>query len=148
MQIERQGSVALLRMNAGKANAINERWIARMGGLLDELLAAPPRALVLTGDARVFCAGLDLPALIDLSTAELTAFIRRFSEIMLRIFGLPWPVIAAVNGPAVAGGCVLALQADRRLMASGEGPRIGLNEALAIDERFASPGARRSGAAR
>jgi enoyl-CoA hydratase len=128
MQIERQGSVALLRMNAGKANAINDRWIARMGELLDELVAAPPGALVLTGDARVFCAGLDLPALIDLTTPELTAFIQRFSGIMLRIFALPWPVIAAVNGPAVAGGCVLALQADRRLMASGDGPRIGLNE--------------------
>ena len=71
--------------------------------------------------------GLDLPALIDFSTADLTDFIRRFSASMLRVFSLPWPVVAAVNGHAIAGGCVLALQADIRLMASGQS-RIGLNE--------------------
>jgi enoyl-CoA hydratase len=127
MQVEQQGAVAVLRMNAGKANAINPRFLERLGKLLDELAAAPPGALVLTGEGRAFSAGLDLPALIDLGTAELTDFIRRFSDTMLRVFTLPWPVVAAVNGHAVAGGCVLALQADQRVMASGEG-RIGLNE--------------------
>jgi enoyl-CoA hydratase len=127
MRVERQGAVAVLSMNAGKANAINPRFLDLLGGLLDELAAAPPGALVLTGDARSFSAGLDLPALIDLGTKELTDFIRRFSDTMLRVFTLPWPVVAAVNGHAIAGGCVLALQADVRLMASGES-RIGLNE--------------------
>jgi enoyl-CoA hydratase len=127
MQLERTGAVALLRMNAGKANAINPAFLDRMNALLDELEAAPPRALLLTGHGRAFCAGLDLPTLIDLDRAQLTAFIRRFSEFMLRVFMLPWPVVAAVNGHAVAGGCVLALQADQRLMAGGEGV-IGLNE--------------------
>ena len=127
MRVERQGAVAVLSMNAGKANAINPRFLDLLGGLLDELAAAPPGALVLTGDARSFSAGLDLPALIDFGTKELTDFIRRFSDTMLRVFALPWPVVAAVNGHAIAGGCVLALQADVRLMASGES-RIGLNE--------------------
>jgi enoyl-CoA hydratase len=127
MHLERQGAVALLRMNAGKANAINPRFLELLGKLLDELAAAPPGALVLVADGRAFSAGLDLPALIDLGTAELTDFIRRFSTTMLRVFTLPWPVVAAVNGHAIAGGCVLALQADQRVMASGEG-RIGLNE--------------------
>jgi enoyl-CoA hydratase len=127
MHLERQGAVALLRMNAGKANAINPRFLELLGKLLDQLEATPPGALLLTGDGRAFSAGLDLPALIDLGTAELTAFIRDFSETMLRVFMLSWPVVAAVNGHAVAGGCVLALQADQRVMASGEG-RIGLNE--------------------
>jgi len=127
MHLERQGALALLRMNAGKANAINPRFLDLLGELLDELSAAPPGALVLTGDGRAFSAGLDLPALVDLGTGELTAFIRRFVDTMVRIFTLPWPVVAAVNGHAVAGGCVLALQADQRVMASGQG-RIGLNE--------------------
>lgn len=127
MQLERTGRVVLLRMNAGKANAINPAFLDRMNALLDELEAAAPRALVLTGHGRAFCAGLDLPALIELDSPALTAFIHRFSELMLRVFMLPWPVVAAVNGHAVAGGCVLALQADQRLMASGEGV-IGLNE--------------------
>jgi enoyl-CoA hydratase len=127
MRVERQGAVAVLSMNAGKANAINPRFLDMLGGLLDELDSSPPGALLLTGDARSFSAGLDLPALIDLSTAELTDFIRRFSASMLRVFSLPWPVVAAVNGHAIAGGCVLALQADVRLMAAGQS-RIGLNE--------------------
>jgi enoyl-CoA hydratase len=127
MLLERQGAVAVLRMNAGKANSINPRFLDVLGQLLDELAAAPPSALVLTGEGRAFSAGLDLPALIEFSTEELTGFIRHFSDTMLRVFTLPWPVVAAVNGHAIAGGCVLALQADQRLMASGEG-RIGLNE--------------------
>jgi enoyl-CoA hydratase len=127
MHLERHGAVALLRMNAGKANAINPRFLELLGGLLDALSAAPPAALVLTGDGRAFSAGLDLPALVDFGTEALTDFIQRFSDTMLRVFTLPWPVVAAVNGHAVAGGCVLALQADQRVMAAGEG-RIGLNE--------------------
>jgi enoyl-CoA hydratase len=127
MHIRRQGSVAILSMEAGKANAMNVRFLELLGKLLDELNAAPPGALVLTGEGRSFSAGLDLPSLIDLGTAELTDFIRKFSESMLRVFTLPWPVVAAVNGHAIAGGCVLALQADQRLMAAGEA-RLGLNE--------------------
>jgi enoyl-CoA hydratase len=127
MRVERQGAVAVLSMNAGKANAINPRFLDLLGGLLDELQAKPPGALVLTGDARSFSAGLDLPLLIEFGTQKLTDFIRRFSDTMLRVFALPFPVVAAVNGHAIAGGCVLALQADVRLMAAGES-RIGLNE--------------------
>jgi enoyl-CoA hydratase len=127
MRIERAGAVAVLSMSAGKANAINPRFLDVLGALLDELQSSPPAALVLTGEARSFSAGLDLPELINFSTVELTDFIRRFSASMLRVFSLPWPVVAAVNGHAIAGGCVLALQADVRLMAAGPS-RIGLNE--------------------
>jgi enoyl-CoA hydratase len=127
MQLERQGAVAVLTMKAGKANAINPRFLQLLNGLLDELAAAPPSALVLTGEGRAFCAGLDLPALIDISTEALTDFIRGFSDSMLRVFNLPFPVVAAVNGHAIAGGCVLAMQADQRFMAKGEA-RLGLNE--------------------
>jgi enoyl-CoA hydratase len=127
MNIETTDGIALLRMTAGKANAIGPAWLERMHVLLDGLQSAPPRALVLTGEGRAFSAGLDLPALIGSTRSGLAAFIRDFSEVMLRVFTLPWPVVAAVNGHAIAGGCVLALQADHRLMAEGE-TRIGLNE--------------------
>lgn len=127
MHVVREGGVAVLGMQAGKANAINPRFLDLLEGCLDELTAAPPGALVLTGEGRSFSAGLDLPSLIDLGEAALTDFILRFSATMLRVFTLPFPVVAAVNGHAIAGGCVLALQADVRLMASGES-RIGLNE--------------------
>ncbi|MGO8971841.1 MAG: enoyl-CoA hydratase/isomerase family protein [Myxococcaceae bacterium] len=127
MDVERRGAVALLRMRAGKANAIGPAFLDALQALLDSLVAVPPGALVLIGEGRAFSAGLDLPALVDLPEAALTDFIHRFSATMLRVFTLPFPVVAAVNGHAVAGGCVLALQADQRLMAQGEA-RIGLNE--------------------
>src|SRR6267378_2777041 len=119
MQLERVGDAMVLRMRAGKANAMGPAWLARMEALLDEALAARARTLVITGYEAFFSAGLDLPALDALDEQAMGAFMSGFSRTMLRIFELPMPVVAAVNGHAIAGGCVLALQADFR---------IGLNE--------------------
>jgi enoyl-CoA hydratase len=125
MGLEFVDQVAVLRMDFGKANAIGEGFLERMSALFDEASARKARALVLTGDGRIFCAGLDLPALLDRTTDEIGGFIDRFSTFMLRLFELPIPVVAAVDGHAVAGGCVLALQTDFRIMSAGT---IGLNE--------------------
>jgi enoyl-CoA hydratase len=125
MRIERNGPVALLRMENGKANAISAALLERLDGLIAQLGDA--RAAVITGQGSAFCAGLDLPALADLDRQTMRGFIQRFSAVMLRIFELPIPLVAAVNGHAVAGGCVLALQADVRIGADRDA-RIGLNE--------------------
>jgi len=146
MRIERNGPVALLRMENGKANAISAALLERLDGLIEELGEA--RAAVITGQGTAFCAGLDLPALVDLDRTTMRGFIRRFEQVILRIFELPIPLIAAVNGHAVAGGCVLALQADIRIGADRDA-RIGLNEtrlgiglpALVVETlRFQVPG--------
>lgn len=125
MQIERSGEVAVLRINTGKANAIGPTFLESLGARLGELGDA--RALVLTGYQGFFSAGLDLPALVALTRPQMGTFIDSFAASMLRVFELPLPVVAAINGHAVAGGCVLALQADHRILADGEA-RIGLNE--------------------
>jgi enoyl-CoA hydratase/carnithine racemase len=127
MQLERVGEAMLLRMRAGKANAMGPAWLDRMETLLDDALAARARALVITGYEGFFSAGLDLPALDALDDQAMGAFMSGFSRTMLRIFELPMPVVAAVNGHAIAGGCVLALQADVRIGAASDF-RIGLNE--------------------
>jgi enoyl-CoA hydratase len=125
MRIERAGDVALIRMEAGKVNAIGPAFLAALSGLLDELGDAA--AAVITGQGSVFSAGLDLPALVDVDRPAMRAFMERFDELMLRIFELPQPLVAAVNGHAIAGGCVLALQADVRIAADRD-LRMGLNE--------------------
>ena len=125
MRIERNGEVALIRLENGKANAIGPSFLDRLEALLGQLGDA--RAAVITGQGSAFSAGLDLPALIDLDRVGMRAFVLRFDAVMMRVFELPIPLVAAVNGHAIAGGCVLALQADVRIGAASDF-RIGLNE--------------------
>lgn len=125
MRVERSGAVAVLRLENGKANSISPSFLERLQRLLGEIGDA--RAAVMIGQGSAFSAGLDLPALVELDRAAMRSFILGFDEVMLRVFELPVPVVAAVNGHAVAGGCVLALQADVRIGADREA-RIGLNE--------------------
>jgi enoyl-CoA hydratase len=125
MRIERQGAVAVLRLESGKVNAIGPSFLEELAKLLDALGDA--RAAVVTGRGSAFSAGLDLPALVGLDARRMRDFIGQFNAAMLRVFELPIPVVAAVNGHAIAGGCVLALQADLRLAADKDF-RIGLNE--------------------
>ena len=127
MQLERVGEAMVLGMRAGKANAMGPSWLVRMESLLAEAVAARARALVVTGYEGFFSAGLDLPALDALDEQGMGSFMSGFSRTMMRLFELPVPVVAAVNGHAIAGGCVLALQADVRIAASADF-RIGLNE--------------------
>ena len=126
MKIENKGSVAVLRMNEGKGNSIGPAFLDELNGRLSD--TADADALVIIGGGPFFSVGLDLPTLIALDRPAMTGFMESFSATMLRLFELPLPVVAAVNGHAIAGGCVLALQADHRIMADLEVMRIGLNE--------------------
>jgi len=125
MRVERSGQVAVLHLENGKANSISSSFLERLHRLLGEIGDA--RAAVLIGQGAAFSAGLDLPSLVELDRAAMRSFILGFDEAMLRVFELPVPVVAAVNGHAIAGGCVLALQADLRIGADRDA-RIGLNE--------------------
>jgi len=125
ISIERAGEIAILRMDDGKANAIQDAFLARLNRALDEARGAP--AIVLTGARKIFSAGLDLPALSSYTREAMAALMRDFHATMLRVFLWPAPVVCAVNGHAYAGGCVLAMQADRRIMADGDA-RLGINE--------------------
>lgn len=127
MEIERREEVALIRLRAGKANAMDEAFLRGLIRLINELAPSGAGAAVLTGYEGYFSAGLAIPSLIGLQRDELRSFMSLFEEAMRRVLQCPLPVVAAVNGHAIAGGCVLALQCDVRLMADGPG-RIGLSE--------------------
>jgi enoyl-CoA hydratase len=119
--------VAVLRLQGGKANAMTEELLDAIERLVDDFERGPARAAVLTGYERFFSAGLALPSLIDLDRPAMLRFISRFGDVMLRVFACPKPVVAAINGHAIAGGCVLALQCDWRFMVEKDA-KIGLNE--------------------
>jgi enoyl-CoA hydratase len=127
MAVRFERGVAVVEIDDGKVNAIQRQFLEELGDALDRVVAEDARAVVIVGRPGCYSAGLDLKNLPTLDTQELRAVLALFGETMLRLFLFERPVVAAITGHAIAGGCILALAADRRLMA--EGPfRIGLNE--------------------
>jgi enoyl-CoA hydratase len=125
--IEQTDGVAVVRMTSSKVNAMDDAFFTDLQEAIAELQSGPPLPIVLTGSGRCFSAGLNLLELYDYDRTSLAAFIDRFSETVLAWFTLPRPTVAAVNGHAIAGGCVLALACDLRVAADGDA-HIGLNE--------------------
>ena len=121
----RHGNVALVRLRGGKANAMNERLLEALYATLEEVDDAD--ALVITGDGSAFSAGFALPELIELDREGMTIFMSTFESAMRRVLAFPRATVAAINGHALAGGCVLGLMCDVRLMAAGSA-KIGLTE--------------------
>jgi enoyl-CoA hydratase/carnithine racemase len=125
---ERADRHLVLELAKARANAID-------APLVEELIAAAAEAagddgvsgvLLASSHPRVFCPGLDLVSLVELERAAMRAFMLRFAEAVWALYALPKPVVAAVHGHAVAGGCILALAADWRCVAGGA--QVGLNE--------------------
>ena len=98
-----------------KRNAITPEMIAELLAAFSEVEASPARVLILTGAGKAFCSGMDLEALKALATqspAEQREDADRLARLFYRIWSFPRPTIAAVNGPAVAGGCGIATLCD------------------------------------
>jgi enoyl-CoA hydratase len=121
-----EGDIALLRMDFGRGNAISLPFIDAMHAALDEVKDA--RAVVITGQGKVFSGGLDLPAIHAYDRAECGAFVDAFEGLFRRIYSFECPLVAAVNGHAIAGGYILAMSCDYRVVAEGN-YLLGANEA-------------------
>jgi enoyl-CoA hydratase len=127
IEVASQDDVAILRMADGKANAMSIEFCETVTARFGELSHA--RAVVITGYGRIFSAGVDLLRLLDGGVPYIREFLPALSTMLATVFSHPRPVVAAINGHAIAGGCVLACAADRRLMAREAG-RIGVTELL------------------
>lgn len=123
------GRVAVVRMAHGKANALDTAMCRDLTAQFGQLERGGYRAAVLTGHGPIFSAGVDLLRLRDGGPGYLDEFLPALSEAFLAVFGCSIPVVAAVNGHAVAGGCILVAACDQRVMNSGHG-RIGVTELL------------------
>jgi enoyl-CoA hydratase len=119
--------IVILELAHGKANALDLELCRRMVDVLQEIAAGPAKALVLTGRGRIFCAGVDLLRLLEGGPDYAAVFVPALVAAVRALFEFPRPVVAALNGHAVAGGCVLACAADRRLIAN-TGARVGVPE--------------------
>jgi enoyl-CoA hydratase len=127
IEVASQDDVAILRMADGKANAMSIEFCETVTARFGELSHAG--AVVITGNGRIFSAGVDLLRLLDGGVPYIREFLPALSTMLTTVFSHPRPVVAAINGHAIAGGCVLACAADRRLMAREAG-RIGVTELL------------------
>jgi len=129
LDVSQQTEIAVLRMSHGKANALDVDLCKHIIARLEELGTSSVRGVVLTGRGGIFSAGVDLIRALDGGAAYLREFLPVLRKLFDVVFFYPKPVIAAINGHAIAGGCVLACAADQRLMARGAG-RIGVTELL------------------
>jgi enoyl-CoA hydratase/carnithine racemase len=129
VRIDRKGSAAVLRLDKGRGNSIDEPLVGELTKAARDLGADPSvgGVLLISAHPKLFCPGLDLVTLIELDRGAMERFMLLFAEMLWALYGLPKPMVAGVNGHAVAGGCVLALTADHRVLRRG-GAQIGLNE--------------------
>src|SRR6059036_1634384 len=120
------GRIAIVTLDRPPANALDRPAFEELIDLCARLRASSAvRAVVLTGTGRFFSAGLDLFQVFAYPPEGFDLFAARFDEAFAALFRFPKPVVAAVNGHAIAGGAVLAAAADLRVAADGEA-RIGL----------------------
>jgi 3,2-trans-enoyl-CoA isomerase len=128
VDLTRAGKIAVLTLHRGKVNAFNDSMVEEFQARLDELATDDSaRGLVITGHGGFFSFGLDVPDLYPLPKEVFAEFLRAFTHLYAGIYVYPKPVVAALNGHAIAGGCMVVAACDRRLMAEGRA-KIGLNE--------------------
>ena len=123
LDLEDRADVTIVRLRHGKVNALDLELLLAITAAMRAVDQA--RAVVITGSGPAFSAGVDLQRIVDGGPPYVREFLPALSESFMAIFDHPGPVVAAVNGHAIAGGCVLAAACDVRLMSRGT---IGLAE--------------------
>jgi len=129
IEVERDGAVALIFLNRPKVNALDPAFVEAILARWRQFATDPGVGAVVLASRRerVFSAGFDLKVLHALPRERFASFIEGFATLYRELFTGELPVVAAVDGHAVAGGAILALACDRRIFAAGEG-RFGVTE--------------------
>jgi enoyl-CoA hydratase len=124
-----EGTVTTIRLARGKGNALNVDLVTALADALDRLEKSPARAGIITGQGSVFGAGVDLMALVEGGPEYIRHFVPHMARLFDRLMTFPKPLVAAVNGHAIAGGAIIMMACDQRLLARGTA-RVGLTEVL------------------
>ena len=128
---EQNGNVATITINREKAlNALNSQVLDELNATLDAVDLATVRCLVIPGaGAKSFVAGADIGEMSSLTKAEGEAFGKKGNDVFRKIETFPIPVIAAVNGFALGGGCEISMSCDIRICSDNAvfgQPEVGL----------------------
>lgn len=127
VRYEVEGGLATIRLQREHGNAINEDLLRGLTTAFQDAAGDPEvRGVLLTSAGKLFCPGLDLRELVLFDRVRMGRFMGRLHACLIVMFTCPKPVVAALPGHALAGGCVLALTAEWRILK--EGAMIGLNE--------------------
>jgi enoyl-CoA hydratase len=125
----REGDLGFIRMDDGKANAMDAAFFAALDAAMDAAEADAPKAVIFQGRPGFFSGGLNVKTLPGLGPQGLKELHSTFARTMTRAFLLPLPTVAAAEGHAVAGGLILALACDLRFVLDGPF-RLQMNEVL------------------
>ena len=128
LKLSRSGDLATVTLSRGKVNALNVPMVRALSDCFGELETDDSvRGVILTGAGKFFSFGFDIPEFLGFTQDAVVDYLTRFTDLYAQIFVFPKPVVAALNGHAIAGGCMIATACDLRVMASGKG-KISLNE--------------------
>ncbi|HXS72458.1 MAG TPA: enoyl-CoA hydratase/isomerase family protein [Rhodanobacteraceae bacterium] len=126
-RIEHESGIRELRLTRPPVNALNPELVHALQAAVQAAPGDGARGLVIAGSSGIFSAGLDVPFLLTLGRDAMRAFWQEFFALCGALSRSPIPIAAAITGHSPAGGAVLALFCDYRVMARGA-YRIGLNE--------------------
>jgi Delta3-Delta2-enoyl-CoA isomerase len=126
--VRQESGIAKVVLERGKVNALNPEVVGELSATFEALHGdAEARAVVLTGSGRFFSFGFDIPEFLSYPREEFATFLTSFTTLYRNLFSYSKPLVAALNGHAVAGGCMLALAADTAIVAESNA-KISLNE--------------------
>lgn len=126
--------IRLLRLNHGKVSAMDIELGEAFVREVQDAAASPIKAVIVSGTGSSFSAGVDLHRIVNGGPGYVRQFLPVLDALLHAALTFPKPMVAAINGHAIAGGCILAACCDRRIMVEGNG-RIGIPE-LAVGVPF------------
>lgn len=126
IEIESIGAVQVLTLSSGRVNAQDVELLDELTDVVRDQQRSGEGPLVITGAGRAFSAGVDLNRVVEGRSEYTDRLVPALSNAFNAVFEFPRPTVAAINGAAIAGGCVLACACDRRLISPDA--KIGASE--------------------